>query len=360
MTTSEAQIASNRENAQKSTGPRSIAGRATVAGNSVTHGLTGRFRLLDGESHGSLDTLIAQLTAEHHPYRETEAFLVRQLAELQLRINRASSLETELMLVVVDPGSPADTPHAILAREFLKDGEFGTVLLRLNRYEGSLRRTHLATLRELRQQQKCRQDESPFIDVPSISEMIKSLKRRSWQEILPPRPPRPPRSRSTKQTQFPPRRPLPPPSTPPDRSKSTPSSDPKLLWGRPSACGGLVGRPYRSQISAICNPRPSHPGPVSFPSAAAARHRPLPRPERRSPVDARDGILERLAERAEASRSARAARLDDFGADLAIARTHHQRRSGGGSILCFPSLSEPRGSMTGKGDCGSGCQVRQN
>ena len=109
----------------------------------MTHGLTGRFRLLDGESPFSLDDLIAKLTAEHHPYRETEFFLVRQMAELQLRIDRASSIEAELMLAVVDPGSPADSPHAILARAFLKDCEFDTTLLRLNRYESSLRRSYL-------------------------------------------------------------------------------------------------------------------------------------------------------------------------------------------------------------------------
>ena len=175
MTTSEAQIASNRENALKSTGPRSIAGRATVAGNSITHGLTGRFRLLDGESHGSLDDLIAQLTAEHHPFRETEFFLVRQMAELQIRIDRASSLESELDARRRRSGSPADTPHAILAREFFKDCGFDTTLLRLNRYEGSLRRSYLATLRELRQQQKSRQDESPFINEPSVAEVMKNL-----------------------------------------------------------------------------------------------------------------------------------------------------------------------------------------
>ena len=207
--TSEAQIASNRENAQKSTGPRSIAGRATVAGNSVTHGLTGRFRLLDGESHVSLDDLIAQLTAEHHPYRETESFLVRQLAELQLRINRASSLESELMLAVVDPGSPADTPHAILARAFLKDCEFDTTLLRLNRYESSLRRSYLATLRELRQQQKSRQDESPFIDVPSISEMIKEFEAQDLAKGPPAK------AASAASQPFDKANPVPAPATPP-------------------------------------------------------------------------------------------------------------------------------------------------
>ena len=207
--TTEAQIASNRENAKNSTGPRSIAGRARVAGNSVTHGLTGRFRLLDGESHVSLDDLIAQLTAEHHPYRETESFLVRQLAELQLRIDRASSIESELMLAVVDPGSPADSPHAVLARAFLKDCEFDTTLLRLNRYESSLRRSYLGTLRELRQQQKSRQDESPFIDVPSISEMIKEFEAQDLAKGPPAK------AASAASQPFDKANPVPAPATPP-------------------------------------------------------------------------------------------------------------------------------------------------
>src|SRR5688500_4760093 len=152
--TSELQIASNRENARKSTGPRTASGKAVVAQNGVTHGLTGRFQLLDGEAPAILDNLVAQLTVDHCPDGETEFFLIRQLAELQVRLQRASALESELMHAVVDPHAPAATPNAILARTFLKDCTFDTALLRLNRYEGSLRRSHLAALRELRQQQK--------------------------------------------------------------------------------------------------------------------------------------------------------------------------------------------------------------
>ena len=162
--TSDLQIASNRENARKSSGPRTAAGKARVAHNGVTHGLTGRFQLLAGESPDTLDNLLACLTAEHRPGGQTECFLVRQLAELQLRLDRASSLESELMRAVVDPHSPAVTPNAVLARTFLKDCTFDTALLRLNRYEGSLRRSHLAALRELRQQQKTRRDQAPLVE----------------------------------------------------------------------------------------------------------------------------------------------------------------------------------------------------
>ena len=46
---SEARIAANRLNAQKSTGPRTAEGKAVVAQNAVKHGLLAREGLLRGE-----------------------------------------------------------------------------------------------------------------------------------------------------------------------------------------------------------------------------------------------------------------------------------------------------------------------
>ena len=47
--TTEAQIEANRANAQKSTGPRTPEGKATVAQNAVKHGLLARTAVLHGE-----------------------------------------------------------------------------------------------------------------------------------------------------------------------------------------------------------------------------------------------------------------------------------------------------------------------
>ena len=175
---SDRKLTTNRENAQKSTGPRTTGGKAVVARNGVSHGLTGRFQLLDGESPASLADLVARLSQEHKPDGETELFLVRQLAELQIRLDRASSLESELMLAVVDPASPANTPHAVLARVFSRECSFDAALLRLNRYENALRRNYLAALRELRLQQRTRCSQTPFVDVPTVATVMAGLPER--------------------------------------------------------------------------------------------------------------------------------------------------------------------------------------
>ena len=47
--TTEAQVATNRLNAQKSTGPRTAEGKATVAQNAVTHGLRAQAVVFPGE-----------------------------------------------------------------------------------------------------------------------------------------------------------------------------------------------------------------------------------------------------------------------------------------------------------------------
>ena len=53
--TSERQAEANRQNAQKSTGPRTPAGKAVVALNGAKHGLLSRECLLKGEILGEVE-----------------------------------------------------------------------------------------------------------------------------------------------------------------------------------------------------------------------------------------------------------------------------------------------------------------
>jgi hypothetical protein len=61
------QIAANRQNAQKSTGPKTPEGRAAVRLNGVTHGLTAQTLILKGETESDFDSLLASSQAEYSP-----------------------------------------------------------------------------------------------------------------------------------------------------------------------------------------------------------------------------------------------------------------------------------------------------
>jgi hypothetical protein len=66
------QIAANRLNAQKSTGPKTPEGRATVRLNSLTHGLTAKTLVLPGESEEDFEELERLRTQRPEPQEPQE------------------------------------------------------------------------------------------------------------------------------------------------------------------------------------------------------------------------------------------------------------------------------------------------
>ncbi len=94
-TPTEAQLAANRANAQKSTGPKTESGLAISSQNRTTHGLArhnGTFRLLTTEDPEKFEQLKASLELEHQPTTETESILVNNMAESTWLSQRAAKL----------------------------------------------------------------------------------------------------------------------------------------------------------------------------------------------------------------------------------------------------------------------------
>jgi len=89
----EQQIAANRNNAKKSTGPRTPEGRAAVRLNGVKHGLTAATLVLPGETESDFESLLADFESEHQPATPTEEALVRQMAMAQWRLRRLYHVE---------------------------------------------------------------------------------------------------------------------------------------------------------------------------------------------------------------------------------------------------------------------------
>jgi hypothetical protein len=82
------QIAANRLNAQKSTGPITPEGRAAVRLNGVKYGLHAETLVLKGESESDFTALLDSYEAEHAPATPTEEALVVQLAMAAWRLRR--------------------------------------------------------------------------------------------------------------------------------------------------------------------------------------------------------------------------------------------------------------------------------
>ena len=147
-----AQITANRLNAQASTGPRTEAGKAAVAQNSVTHGLSSKnFALLPNEDRAAFAALVTALEEEHQPETPTESFLVLELARAQWRIERCANFEAELFA-----GDPATLDQG---------------LAKLARYEQTARRAWYQALNHL-------------LKLRAASETTKVLRTRAYRNEM--------------------------------------------------------------------------------------------------------------------------------------------------------------------------------
>ncbi len=90
----EKQIAANRRNAQRSTGPATPAGKLITRLNSLKHGLAARLNVLPFESQADYDHLEQSLLAELQPQNLAHVLLVKRFAQKQWLIQRLANTET--------------------------------------------------------------------------------------------------------------------------------------------------------------------------------------------------------------------------------------------------------------------------
>ncbi|HEX6895891.1 MAG TPA: hypothetical protein VF146_11495 [Bryobacteraceae bacterium] len=87
----------NRENSQRSTGPRSQDGKQRSSQNALKHGLTSRMPVLRSEDPALYEQRCRQFHDEYQPKTPTEIQLVQELADTAWRLNRIPRLEAELL-----------------------------------------------------------------------------------------------------------------------------------------------------------------------------------------------------------------------------------------------------------------------
>jgi hypothetical protein len=95
--TSQRQIAANRRNAQRSTGPRTFDGKLRSRQNAVRHGLTAETIIGVLEKPEEYKEFENCIRADYHPRSAVEHELVLRLASLLWRLRRATAIETGLL-----------------------------------------------------------------------------------------------------------------------------------------------------------------------------------------------------------------------------------------------------------------------
>ena len=93
MTASAKQIAANRANALKSTGPRTASGKLASSKNALIHGLLSREMLVGGEDPADYDALLDSLVADFAPHGANEQMLVEKLAIALWKMKRLHGAE---------------------------------------------------------------------------------------------------------------------------------------------------------------------------------------------------------------------------------------------------------------------------
>jgi hypothetical protein len=173
-------INANRENAQKSTGPRTPEGKEASKYNNLRHGLASPLTVLPFEDQNEYNELYASFCEEHAPAGPSEEALVKQIADAQWKLRRIEKLEHHVftaMLETAETEASAD-PFAAIAKSLLGPGKHQQALNSLARYQSSLNRQFLQSLQELRRIQKDRKGaEETALKQSAIHQILGSAER---------------------------------------------------------------------------------------------------------------------------------------------------------------------------------------
>ncbi len=106
--TSEKQIRANKQNAKKSSGPKSAEGKREVSSNRITHGILSDKLLLGGENPQDYQSLLDNLQAQLRPVGALELSLVEKIAVILWRQRRLVSAETATIELGINPNRIAN------------------------------------------------------------------------------------------------------------------------------------------------------------------------------------------------------------------------------------------------------------
>src|SRR5687767_8036886 len=94
--TSARRVAANRRNAQRSTGPRTAAGKRRASRNALKHGLCSPYACLEGECAATYATFVREVEEELQPRTPLQRSLIPHIANLMWRIDRLPQAQADM------------------------------------------------------------------------------------------------------------------------------------------------------------------------------------------------------------------------------------------------------------------------
>jgi len=172
-----AQIEANRQNAQKSTGPKSAEGKAISAKNAVKHGVFAVETLIKGENREDFELFRQKLLEEFSPEGAVETMLAERIVSLGWRLKRIVRIQDQVFDVMIEKDEPSpfqkhlraglprimqDDPRGggqelVLGRTAISDMSNSRVLERLLMYERRIESSMKKTMDELHKRKLIRQ-----------------------------------------------------------------------------------------------------------------------------------------------------------------------------------------------------------
>ena len=154
MATSAKQLAANRANAKKSTGPRTELGKRISRMNSTTHGLCGHTVLKTPEDDAAYRTYYHRLMPDLSPANAVEQDFAERIIYDSWRIHRASAIESNIFALAeaaFDTGNAAQDDALNDAHAFQVNDR---AISLLSLYQQRLQRGMLKDLAALKAMQK--------------------------------------------------------------------------------------------------------------------------------------------------------------------------------------------------------------
>lgn len=141
--TTQKQLDANRLNAQQSTGPKSLEGKAAVSKNPLKHGVFSRQVVLEGESKKEFEALKIEFYEQFRPEGLLEQLFCERALAAAWRLSRITQMES-MLIDCAARGSCSGGIIEVLA------GCQGDELALLSRYEISLEKILFRSLAELK------------------------------------------------------------------------------------------------------------------------------------------------------------------------------------------------------------------